>query len=382
MSDIGAIIGEAVSSGGIPGAVAALGRGPETLGTWTAGFADTTPGAERPMTLQTVFDLASLTKVVSTTTLVLALAASGSLELDAPAARYLPAVPWDVTIRQLLSHTSGLPASEKFFEFCSSKAELLDALFATELEAAPGTRVAYSDLGFMTLGEIIAAVTGSPLDAAFRELAGEPLGLADTGFLPAGSPQCSRAAPPRGFAATEFRDDGTPWTGVVHDENARVLNGVAGHAGLFAPVADLARFAAWWASPSDAGPVPAAMRREAERCQTAGLPGDGGAPGYRGLGWVLRGDRFDFLDGGWPSTAVSHNGFTGTSIALAPTSPGSAPSSADPTSGAWLILLTNRVHASRDPAAIRALRRTLHTAAAPRLFLLLSHRFGVGSCLA
>ncbi|MBO0819417.1 MAG: beta-lactamase family protein [Nocardiopsaceae bacterium] len=345
MSDLLAIIDDAVFPGTIPGAVAALGRGPVTLETWVAGLADATPGAERAMTPETLFDLASLTKVVATTTLVLALTASGSLELDGPAARYLPAVPWDVTIRQLLSHTSGLPATVKFYQTCSSRAEVLDALFATPLQAPPGTRVAYSDLGFMTLGEIVAAVTGSPLDAAFRDLVALPLGLADTGFLPPG--------PPSRFAATELADDGTPWTGIVHDENARTMGGVAGHAGLFAPAADLARFAAWWVSPSGAGPVPLALRREAGRCQTPGLPGDGGISGRRGLGWVLPGDRYDILAGAWPETAMCHSGFTGTSLAL------------DPASGAWLVLLTNRVHAGRSgvsPAAIKALRRTLHTA--------------------
>ena len=372
MREPGPVLSGAISAGGIPGAVAAMGRGTATLGTWATGLADTTPGARRPMTAGTVFDLASLTKVVSTTTMVLALAASGSLSLDALVARCLPAAPWDVTVRQLLAHASGLPGSVKFYKSCSSRAALLDALFATPLEAVPGTRVAYSDLGFMTLGEIIAAVTGKPLDEAFRELVSEPLGLADTGFLPGG--------PPSRFAATEFGPDGTALTGAVHDENARVMGGVAGHAGLFGTAADLARFAAWWVSPSASGPVPAALRREAERCQTQGLPGDGGLPGRRGLGWVLPGDRFDILGGSrgpggsggsrgpggsgglggsggaWPPSAVSHTGFTGTSLAL------------DPASGAWVVLLTNSVHVTRDPSAIRSLRRTLHTAAAQTLF--------------
>lgn len=356
LDEIGRIIAGAVAAGGVPGAVAAAGRGSVTLGTWTAGLADTTPGAERPMTVDTVFDLASLTKVVATTTVVLALVASGSLELDEPVRRYLPTAPWDVTVRQLLAHTSGLPGSVKFYEWCSTRAAVLQALFATALEALPGTRVAYSDLGFMTLGEMVASVTGSPLDAVFRQVVGEPLGLADTCFNPGGSP--SR------FAATEFREDGTPWAGVVHDENARVMGGVAGHAGLFAPVADLARFAAWWVSSSGEGPVPAALRREAETCQTAGLPGDDGGggglkgaglDGCRGLGWVKPGDPADILAGAWPGSAVSHTGFTGTSIAL------------DPASGAWLVLLTNRVQFTRDPTAVRALRRAVHTAAAKAL---------------
>ena len=358
LDGIGEIVSAAVVSGGIPGVVAAAGRGQATLGTWAAGLADTTPGAERPMTAGTVFDLASLTKVVSTTTVVLALAAAGELRLDDPVTRYLPAAPWEVTVRQLLSHTSGLPGSVKFYEWCATGGELLDALYRTELEAPPGTRVEYSDLGFMTLGEMISSVTGSPLDAVFRQVVSEPLGMAETCFRPAG--------PPSRFAATEFRDDGTPWNGIVHDENARVMGGVAGHAGLFAPVADLARFAAWWVSSgsgSGGGPVPAALRREAESCQMPGMLAVGGR---RGLGWVKPGDRFDILAGAWPPSAVSHTGFTGTSIAL------------DATSGAWLVLLTNRVQFTRDPTAIRALRRAVHTAAAKALIPRLGGGSGAG----
>lgn len=346
--------GRPASDGGIPGIVAAAGRGSSVLETWTAGRADTVTGA--PMTPETIFDLASLTKVVSTTTLVLSLAGSGALDLDRPASYYLPRVPWDaVTIRHLLSHTSGLPPTVKFYETCSSRSAVLDGLFAIPLDAAPGTRVAYSDLGFMTLGEVVARVSGLDLDAAFLSLIAQPLSLATAGYLPSG--------PLSRFAATEFRPDGTPWKGIVHDENARAMGGVAGHAGLFAPVADLARFAAWWVSSSDAV-VPARLRRLAESCQTRArsasgcLPGDGGRPGRRGLGWVLRGDRYDSLAGAWPGSAVSHNGFTGTSLAL------------DPESGAWFVLLTNRVHYGRAESAgsIKSLRHAAHTAAANLLF--------------
>jgi CubicO group peptidase (beta-lactamase class C family) len=123
---------------------------------------------------------------------------------------------------------------------------------------------------------------------------------------------------------------------------------VAGHAGLFAPVADLARFAAWWVS-DGGGPVSAALRRAAAGCQTAGLAG------RRGLAWACAGDSMDIAGGSWPRGAVSHSGFTGTSLAL------------DPESGGWLVLLTNAVHFGRDHTAIRALRREVHAAAAPWL---------------
>ena len=133
--------------------------------------------------------------------------------------------------------------------------------------------------------------------------------------------------------------------GIVHDENARLMGGVAGHAGLFAPAPDLARFAAWWVSDDDTA-VPADLRRAAAACQAEG-PG-----GRRGYGWACAGDGFDILGGHWPPTAVSHTGFTGTSLAL------------DPATGRWLVLLTNAVHFGRDATAVQALRRAVHAAAA------------------
>jgi CubicO group peptidase (beta-lactamase class C family) len=339
-TDAGDIIETAVRENRVPGIVAAIGRGPVTMATWVAGQADAMPGAQRPMRDGTLFDLASLTKVVGTATAVLALVGYGDLRLDDPAGRYLPFFPAlrDVTIEQLLTHTSGLPDTRKFYEWCSTADELRRDLHATPLEAAPGTRVAYSDLGYLALGEIVAGLAGEPLDAAVTLLVTGPLGMTRTGYNP---------APGTGdFAATEPGPDGSAWTGVVHDENARLLSGVAGHAGLFAPVADLAAYAAWWVGHDDAV-VPAKLRREAERLHTAGLGG------CRGLGWVRQGDPDDILRGTWPPDSVSHTGFTGTSLAL------------DPDSGTWAVLLTNAVHFGRDADRIRTLRREFHAALSP-----------------
>jgi CubicO group peptidase (beta-lactamase class C family) len=330
-----AILRAAVRETRVPGAVAVVGKGRVTLATWAVGQTDTTAGQARPMRRGTLFDLASLTKVTGTATAVLALAGRGGIGLDDPAGRYLPSFGAlrSVTIRQLLSHTSGLPDTRKFYQWCATRDELLRDLAATPLEAPPGTRVAYSDLGFMALGQIVSVVVGEPLDAAVSQLVTGPLGMTRTGYNP--------PAAGNDFAATEPRPDGTAWTGVVHDENARLMGGVAGHAGLFAPAADLATFAGWWVSGDDSV-VPATLRREAERCQTAGLEG------CRGLGWVCQGDRFDILRGTWPPGSVSHTGFTGTSLAL------------DPGSGWWVVLLTNSVQFGRAPERMRALRRELH----------------------
>ena len=341
------IIAAAVAGAHVPGVVAAAGRGPATLATWVAGQADSTPGRSRAMTAGTVFDLASLTKVVATTMATLALAGQRRLGLGDPVTRYLPGFASSagpagpVTLWHLLTHTAGLPDTRKFYEWCGTREELLRDLAATLLSAPPGTQVTYSDLGFIALGEIVAQVAGQPLDQAVRRLVTEPLGMTGTGY--------NLAGPPGRFAATERRADGTCWTGIVHDENARLMGGVAGHAGLFSTVADLARFAGWWVSAAD-GPVPARLRRVAESSQTAGLGG------CRGLGWVCAGDRFDILGGHWPGSAVCHTGFTGTSLAL------------DSPSGAWVILLTNAVHFGRDNTAIKALRRDVHGVLAAGLF--------------
>jgi CubicO group peptidase (beta-lactamase class C family) len=340
---IGTLLAAAVTEGRIPGAVAAVGQGQVTLGRWTAGQADA--GQPRPMRADTVFDLASLTKVVATTTVALALAAQGRLGLDDPVAGYLPqftacrSAP--VTIRHLLTHTAGLPARRPFHRWCRTRAGLLRALWQTPLETPPGSRVAYSDPGFIALGELVAVAAGNHLDTAVRTLVTGPLGLSAVTFNPNGPGEC--------FAATERRADGTAWAGTVHDENARLMGGVAGHAGLFASAADLARFAAWWVSDDDAV-VPAWLRRVAATCQTADL-----GAGRRGLGWACAGDGFDMLRGRppGPPTAVSHTGFTGTSLAL------------DPASGRWVVLLTNAVHVGRDATAVQALRRAVHAAAAP-----------------
>jgi CubicO group peptidase (beta-lactamase class C family) len=354
LDHITSLLDSAVAHGRIPGLVAMAGRGPAIVRQWVAGQADTgqaDTSPARPMRAGTVFDLASLTKVVATTTVTLALAGQGLLALEDPVRTYLPQFPAGqgspVTIWHLLTHTSGLPGGRKFYRWCQSRAELLSEVYQTPLEAPPGERVVYSDLGFMALGEVLATVTGSPLDQVTARLVTGPLGLTGTGFNPPG--------PPGRFAATEVIAPGAAWCGTVHDENARLMGGVAGHAGLFAPAADLARFAAWWVSDADTV-IPAALRSTAATCQTPGDPAPGGpAPatrGRRGLGWVCPGDAFDILGGSWPATSVSHTGFTGTSLAL------------DPASGLWLVLLTNAVHAGRDPAAIVALRRAVHAALA------------------
>jgi CubicO group peptidase (beta-lactamase class C family) len=323
------------------GAVLAVGRGARTDGVYVFGETRYGPGA-LPVTASTVFDLASLTKVVATTPAVLRLHDAGELSVDDPVSRYLPAyadgAKAEVTLRHLLTHSAGLPAHRLFYEMPGTPDSRMAAAQDEPLAAPPGTRVEYSDISFILLGAIVAKVTGQSLDQAARELVFTPLGMHDTGYLP---------DPGRVFAATEPDPvTGEPKTGVVHDENADSLGGVAGHAGLFAPIGDLVRYVqAGWLE-RDSGFLTPATRAAATTSWTAGLDG------RRGLGWTLAGDRWDHMTAAWPGTRAGHTGFTGTSIAL------------DPVGGLWAVLLTNAVHLGRDHAGIILLRRTVHAAIA------------------
>jgi CubicO group peptidase (beta-lactamase class C family) len=334
----------AVSSGEIPGAVFVTG-GPGLPEQFViAGDARVHGGPRRPMHRDTLFDLASLTKVVATLPAVLRLAERGGLALDNRVARFLPQFTGEgrdeVTVRHLLAHTSGLAAEIRFWSRCHDPQQAEAVLRTAPLEHPPGTRTVYSDVGFMLLGRIVTAVTGAPLDTAVAELVTRPLGMTLTQFSP-GPAQADQAA------STELQPDGTAITGVVHDENARFFGGVSGHAGLFAPAGDLARYltSAWLGD----GLLAAATRRVACRIQTEGTGG------RRGLGWVLRGDQQDSLGSRWPATSITHTGFTGTSLAC------------DPASGHWAVLLTNEVHYGRNRGIIRHVREDVHDRCAPPL---------------
>ena len=205
--------------------------------------------------------------------------------------------------------------------------------------ARPGTVCCYSDVGFIMLGELAAAVSGGRLDELVRDVVCAPLGMTATRYLPPASWAARAAAtePVRGRAKV----------GVVHDETAALMGGVSGHAGLFGTAADLARYASAWAGD---GWLADGLRAEALRCQTDGLGG------RRGLGWGLRGDVWDNMGDGWPASGAGHTGFTGTSLSL------------DPRTGLWAVLLTNAVHFGRGPEhSVVGLRKQVHAAVAAEL---------------
>lgn len=340
-SRLNAVLSDAVRQGIFPGCTWAVGEGDRVNAQGAVGQKADPAFDASPMTLDTVFDLASLTKVVATLPSILLLAQDGAVHLEEPVGSFVPDFSGPgkdrVTLRHLLTHTAGLIGHRPFYTQHAGD-DLIRAAAAEPLVHEPGTRVAYSDLGFILLGDVVRVVSGERLDRFAAQRVFGPLGMSDSRYLPDVSLR-DRIAP------TEVPPgQDRPKLGVVHDENAEAMGGVSGHAGLFAPLADLVRYVtAGWLGPD----LLSSWTREAAlRCHTEGLGG------RRGLGWVLRPDGYDPTGDFWPLTAFSHTGFTGTTIA------------ADPISGVWGVLLTNRVHFGRGTNIGMARRRFYNALAA------------------
>jgi CubicO group peptidase (beta-lactamase class C family) len=322
----------------------------------------------RPVRPGDLFDVASLTKVLATTTLCAQAVHEGTLRLDEPLARWLPgfaaAGKGGVTARQLLAHTSGLPWWRPYHQGLPAepdparrRAAVIEALLAEPLEATPSTRSVYSDPGFMALGLGLEAALGARLPALFEARVAAPLGLRDTFFVDALDPAAS-AARTAGRAFAPTRRDGIRGLrqGTVDDDNAWALGGAAGHAGLFSTALDVAAIGQAWldALSGRPSPVPGDVARRFAARDLA--PGSS-----RALGWDTRSPDGSTL-GSWlgrgPRGALGHLGFTGCSLWL------------DLDAGLVAVLLTNHVHpAGSDRARIHALRRCFHDAVAEGLGL-------------
>lgn len=326
--------------GSIPGAVAAIVRGGVLVGPRAFGWAVRTP--ERiAATPSTMFDMASLTKVTATTPSVLIACERGLLRFEDPVALFIPefaaAGKEGVTLRHLLTHSSGLLAHVKFWEKGLKEDEILPFICSLPLEdgARPGAQAVYSDLGFILLGEVLRRATGLRLDEfAAREVFG-PLGMSDTRFTP---PACLRSR----IAATEYRADlGRVMWGEVHDENALALGGVAGHAGLFSTAPDLARYALMWLGKGEFG----GQRVLSPATVAASTREQIAATGERrAIGWALKSQKLTICGDLLSPGAFGHTGFTGTSLVC------------DPANDLAVILLTNRVHAGRETNDVIRLR--------------------------
>lgn len=322
-----------VEGGGAPGAVVVFGdtrTGPSTV---AVGIVAPECGPT-PAGAGTVYDIASLTKVVATWPLL----GLAGLDLDAPVGKYLGDLPPDlpgatVTVRQLLNHTSGLVTRTRLDLYRGESRTLAELICAEPLEREPGERHKYISRGFVLLGLLLEQVLGRPFEDAAADLVWRTAGMTATTFGPV-----SRGP---NVAPTERYLPGAPriW-GQVHDENARLLGGVAGHAGLFSSAHDLAAYAAWLLDGTT--PLHDWLRRSVRREVDVPPPAtvtEGSAVGddlARGLAWLVTGDGVAY-----------HDGFTGPSLYLAPDT------------GRYLALTTNAIHGGRERPGLRALRQRL-----------------------
>lgn len=337
------VLDAAVAARAFPAASIEVGRASGVL--WTEAFGALHHDDHAPATTTaSIFDLASLTKVIATTSFVMRLAARGRLDVDAPLHTLLEGWRGDanrsaVRVRHLLDHSSGLPAHARLWEHQSGRADYEPALRALPFEAAPGARSVYSDVGFMLLGFAVEDAGGCTLDRQMDEFSAE-LELGEIRYLPPASWR-ERTAP------TEFDSwRGRVLVGEVHDENAAALGGVAAHAGLFGTAGAVGRFARAVLramSGTDAA-AKAALPGFPRFAQRTGVPGSS-----RALGWDTMlptsscGTRLS-------ARAIGHTGFTGTSLWI------------DPELDLYVVLLTNRVHPSRANNAIRSVRPRVHDA--------------------
>ncbi|MGA7175499.1 MAG: glycoside hydrolase family 3 N-terminal domain-containing protein [Candidatus Acidiferrales bacterium] len=340
------ILDGAVADGAFPGGVLAVGLHDQLI---VHPFGRLSYPAKSPaVNADTIYDLASLTKPIVTATAIMLLAADNEVDLDAPVSRYLahqqagPNPEWaqTITIRELLLHTSGLPAHRDLYNSSSSPAEMRQQLYAEHLVSAPGTKIEYSDLGFILLGDIVERLTGKTLDQYARENIFDPLGMNDSYFNP---PRVLRAriAPTQNDAAYRKRQ----LHGEVDDANAFALGGVAGHAGLFSTAADVAAFAQMMLNVgiyAQQRILPGAIVTQFTARVAVG-------DSARTLGWDV--PTGDSSSGHYFSPRTyGHNGFTGTSIWI------------DSQKDLFVILLTNRVNPSAANDKIRQVRPALHDA--------------------
>ncbi len=294
-----------------------------------------------PVDTTTMYDLASLTKAVVTTSIIMQLVERDSLSLRAPVSAYLPDFAQNskgtVTIEQLLRHTSGLRAHAGFSKSCATPEQLFHAIAADSLLSAPGTTTLYSDLGFMILGKIVETITGKSLASNFHERFTKPLNMKSTMFTPPPS-LILRIAPVEKDKLWPFKKERP----LVHDQNAALLGGVAGHAGLYATTSDLLLMTAMMMNDGTSkGRVyfrPATLRTFLSRRNSP-----------RALGWDLRSPEGHSSAGDFFSnSSYGHLGFTGTSIWI------------DPEKKIAVILLSNRVYPTSDNIKIRTFRPLIH----------------------
>jgi len=342
---VDSIVQEAIHAGQIPGAVVLVWHNGQVLYRKAFGYRALEPRREL-MTVDTVFDLASLTKVVATTTAVMQLVEKGEVRLNDPVAKYIPEFAQngkeDITVRGLLTHYSGLEPDLDLTHPWQGRDTAFSMAFAEKPVNPPGSRFVYSDINFITLGALVERVSKVELDKYCAQNIFTPLKMARTRFLPPAT-WVPKIAP------TEYDEQNRMLRGVVHDPSARRMGGVAGQAGLFSTADDLSKFARALIAGSSV--LPSLL---VEKMSTPQQPP--AAHELRGFGWDIDSpfstNRGELL----PVGSFGHTGFTGTSLWI------------DPTTRTYIILLTNAVHPHGKGNAV-ALRTKLATAVTAALAL-------------
>lgn len=329
---------EAVKSGVCPSAAVAVGTPEGILAEGCFGVL-CCEGPVQQATPETLYDMASLTKILATTMVTFRFIEKGLLRMDDTLGHFFPGIlsdKADITLRQLMTHSSGIPSHFFLSETASGPSRAAEAVLAHPLDGEPGRQVSYSCMGFILLGKILEMVGGKPLDKLAAELVFEPLGMASTGYCPHG----------RAIAATERCPESGQWLrGVVHDENARFLKGVSGNAGIFSSLRDMERFGRMLAGGGVLDGkrfVSKAMLQAAIHNYTPGMAEN------RGLGFKLAYGGLNFMGDLVSVKAFGHTGFTGTSLVV------------DPDKQLFVVLLTNRVHPTRENLRLSRFRGLLH----------------------
>lgn len=323
LAPIDGLIAAAIEKGDMPGCVLAIGRHGRLALLKAYGRRQVEPEPIE-MTVDTVFDLASLTKPIATATSVMLLIQDGKIGLHDPVAKYIPEFAANgkdaITVFHLLTHQGGLIPDNSLKDYADGPEKAWERIYALGIKTKPGEKFVYTDVGFLVLGELVRRVSGLPVNEFARERIYRPLGMNETGYLP-GEDLCRRAAP------TERR--GEKWMqGEVHDPRAYALGGVAGHAGLFSTAADLAVYSQMMLGRGEYGGV-RVLDEKTFDLMTAeyAVPG-----GFRGLGWDKRSGYSSNRGRNYSPRAFGHGGFTGTVIWI------------DPELDLFLIFLSNRLH--------------------------------------
>ncbi|MEA4890019.1 MAG: serine hydrolase domain-containing protein [Clostridiaceae bacterium] len=326
------MVQQGAEDGTYPSAAVAVGVGGQTL-------VREAYGAARP---ETLFDMASMSKVLATTMIAFQMIEAGKLCLTDSVGSFFQAPPdkSDITVFQLMTHTSGIPAHFHLADLTDDPSRAADVILAQPLAACPGQMTVYSCMGYILLGKILEQIGGRPLDQLAESLVFGPLGMKRTTYHPKAGDD---------IAPTERnRETGQYLRGIVHDENARFLNGISANAGVFSTLDDIALFARMLASggrlPNGTPYLSTAMFALAAANHTPGMTEN------RGLGFKLAGGEGNFMGDLFPARSIGHTGFTGTSLVV------------DPGSGLYVVLLTNRVHPTRDNIGIIRFRKLLHNA--------------------